>query len=92
VDPVASSGERYSEDFYPYPAAVAPLGGVLRPPVCHSGHTVGYVVAGSAKGGGSLLESGVVCDLGAFVPSAGAALASEGFTGFVFLLDQAEQI
>lgn len=46
----------------------------------------------SAKVGGSFLESRVMCDLGAFVASAAAALASKGFIGFVFLLDQAEQI
>lgn len=50
------------------------------------------MVTRSAKVGGSFLESRVMCDLGAFVTSAAAALASEGFTVYVFLLDQAEQI
>lgn len=78
----------YREYLYSHPedpAAVCLLGGVWLPPVYHSGHTIDYVVTRSAKVGGSFLESRVTCDLGA-----AAALASEGFAGFVFLLDQAE--
>lgn len=82
----------FREDFCPCP--------VSRGCSSHSPAQGGFATPGLSCGArgsdkgcqGSFLESRVKCEPRVFVTRAAAALPSEGFTGFVFLLDQAEQI